>query len=552
MLSKNRKGLTLLVELGTDQARYLCAQPSRDRSQPGRLVVNGYGLQESSRSLEELVKHLATRKLKPKHLVLLLPRAEFEVNLFQLPEVDENEVPQVVRNLVTESVDSIDCTTDFLLHARGETEGSQAMAWTLANSVLDDLRNEARRCGLNLAGVTSRSVGSIALWRNLVQSKSPHAVIVTIAQGSIDFAVIYRRQITHIRSIPFPKEDLERVTARLISELHRTVAVTGDDTESDATRIYLFGSAEERKSIAEALTEEFEVPVSILNPVDNTEFADQPLNSADSEEYAHLLGAAKAHFFDKLDIDLIAPREPEKKTLPWRRIATWAFVVLSLAGLGGFVLWDEAQQQQAEIAEKREQFDQLAPQARRVIEMRDELAAIRAWRSNEVVWLDQLDALSRALPERKKSLIRRVSMGVADDGVARIDLAVEVADNSLVVGLEQAIRTDQNQVVSKRVSESTGPAGERWNFETSIRFEVTPPKLSFIEDESGQKPASETEPPESVKPEPTSESATEPDNPAESVEPDSPAEPKDQGQNANDDQEKAVKDDEAATEGAGS
>ena len=85
-------------------------------------------------------------------------------------------------------------------------------------------------------------------------------------------------------------------------------------------------------------------------------------------------------------------------------------------GLGGFVIWDNANQQIAEVAEKRKQFDELARDARTVIEMKDELATIRAWRKNEVIWLDEIDQLSQQLPPREKSLIRRISMLAAADG----------------------------------------------------------------------------------------------------------------------------------------
>ena len=118
-----------------------------------------------------------------------------------------------------------------------------------------------------------------------------------------------------------------------------------------------------------------------------------------------------------------------------------------------------------------------------MIEMKDELATIRAWRKNEVIWLDEIDQLSQQLPPREKSLIRRISMLANADGSSNIDLSVEVAENELVSGLENAIRTDDNKVKSKRVSESSDKTGGKWNFETSIQFTAKPPRLSFVKTE---------------------------------------------------------------------
>ena len=474
-----KSGQTLFVQLGQDHSRFLCATVLREKNRPGSLNVLAFGEEESSRSLEEIAADLSARKLRPKNLVLLLPRSEFEVHFYQLPEVESDDLPSVISNLVSESMDTMEFTTDFVLHSR-EPDGQNALTWSLEDKTIQDFRDEARKNGMSLVGITSHVVGSISLWRNLVHSRSPHAVVVTIANRSIDFSVIYNHEVTHIRSIPFSQEAIEPVTSRLISELQRTVAITGDADESESTRVYLFGSPEHRKPIAEALTEEFEVPVSILNPIDNTEFKDERLTVAQSESYAHLIGAAKAYFFDKLDVDLISPRRAVQKTLPWRRIAIWVVLIFSAIGAGGFVIWDDATQQEQEIAERRKHFDSLAGDARRVLEMKDELAAIRAWRKNEVVWLDQLDELSKKLPPREQSLIRRISMSASDSGGTKIDLAVEVNDNSLVAGLEDLIRTKDNKVASKRVSESAVPDGEKWNFETSIQFNAVPPKLSFI------------------------------------------------------------------------
>ncbi len=72
-------------------------------------------------------------------------------------------------------------------------------------------------------------------------------------------------------------------------------------------------------------------------------------------------------------------------------------------------------------------------------------------------------------------------MSVGNDGSSKIDLSVEVAQNELVVGLENAIRSQTNRVKSKRVSESSDKTGEKWKFETTIQFTAKPPKLSFVE-----------------------------------------------------------------------
>ncbi|MEE2641511.1 MAG: hypothetical protein VX768_12860, partial [Planctomycetota bacterium] len=390
---KRHTGMTLFLQRGQACDRYLCALSRNER-----LQVVAFGSVDAGSPLPDIVSQLGSQKLKPRQLVLLLPRSEFDVNIYQIPAAEENEIPSLVENLVAESHETMDVTTDFLLNSKDENGSQHALTWTLQNSVMESLRDEAKTSSMQLASITSHTMGSISLWRSLVKTKSPHAVIVTLANRSIDFSVIFNHEITHVRSIPFASSDTGQLTSRLISELQRTVAITGGNEDSESTRIYLFGSAEQRKAIAEALTGEFDVPVSILNPMDHTDFKNDALSATEGESYAHLIGAAGSFFHDCLDVDLLSPREAPRKSWPWRKTAWYSAAAAVLLGLGGFVVWDEAQQQIQEIAEKRKEYDDLAQQARRVIEMKDELAAIRAWRKNEVVWLDEIDELSRNLP----------------------------------------------------------------------------------------------------------------------------------------------------------
>ena len=95
MQAKRKTGLTLFVQAGQDASKFLCAQPARDANQ-SRLSVLAYGETEASDGFSGIVSLLGEKKLKPRNLVLLLPRSAFEVNLFQLPDVEADDVPLMV------------------------------------------------------------------------------------------------------------------------------------------------------------------------------------------------------------------------------------------------------------------------------------------------------------------------------------------------------------------------------------------------------------------------------------------------------------------------
>ncbi len=471
---------TLFLQLGPSSCRYLCAASRR-----GRLVVTAYGEAEGPAGFAEIRQRLRGDRSRARQVVLLLPRSELDVNVFELPAMEESGLPSVVQNLVaarSEAGGDDEMVTDFLVSPRSGSGGMDALAWSLPSSKLRALRDDARRNGFQLRAVTFQGLGAYALWRQIVTGPPANAAVFAMNSQAIEISVIRKYKFNHIRSIPFQYENDQELIDRLVGEYRRTLAVIVSDPEKireEAAHIYLFGRTRAKTEIGKALTSEFGVSVSILSPLEHVDLRGASLAIENCDDAIHLLGIASQWSSGPLMVDLCHPRNPQSGTLPWRRVALWSCAAAALLVLGGTLTWDSIARSRAELEQRQLEYQPLLGEARQVLEMQDELATIREWRRNEVVWLDRLNQLTESLPPREQSLLRRISMSTPGDGSASMDLTVEVNQAELVVGLENAIRTDDNNVTSKRVSESSDGITQRWSFETKIQFPVVPPRLSL-------------------------------------------------------------------------
>ncbi len=102
--------------------------------------------------------------------------------------------------------------------------------------------------------------------------------------------------------------------------------------------------------------------------------------------------------------------------------------------------------------------------------MQDIVDAVATWQRTDITWLDELQELSDRFPQRRESLVRRLSAQAASDGTGVVDLSVQVRSPEVVTELESAIRDHRHSVSSKRVTEVADSAELNWSFETRVVF----------------------------------------------------------------------------------
>ena len=104
-------------------------------------------------------------------------------------------------------------------------------------------------------------------------------------------------------------------------------------------------------------------------------------------------------------------------------------------------------------------------------EKADQVVTVENWLSDQVDWLDELNALSKRLPDGQNATVRRLTAS-ANSKTAVIDLAVQVAKQETISQFEGSIRSAKYAVTSKQISQNPDSIEYPWQFETRIVFPV--------------------------------------------------------------------------------
>ena len=473
-----RTGPLLLVDLSEQSPRYLVVTRGQDRLNV--LASGRMERDEESDVATQLRKELSEASVVCKRAAVLLTRPTIETVSGSLPPASEDELPDLVASLVTQETDDAgETVVDFLTipaQPSGSPESSiDVLAVTCHRSMIDSTQAQFKDAGFKLEAVTYSAVGSIQLLREIAHPTLPVVIAITSSETRTELVVLRDDSPLFFRTIQRGSDSSPEFGSVLASELQRTLAYVGteeeeeDAGEEDSVQVYLIGHKEQLREVAAMLSDTLSCSVSIADITDHVEHADEEL-SEHAASYANLIGVASAIENDQLPLDFLNPRRSPEAPSPWRRVAIWSGIAATALLVLGYAGWTERADQLDAIATKKQSLKKLALRANKAHELQDIVDAVATWQRTDITWLDELKELSDRFPQRRESLVRRLSAQAASDGTGVVDLSVQVRSPEVVTELESAIRDHRHSVSSKRVTEVADSAELNWSFEMRVVF----------------------------------------------------------------------------------
>lgn len=436
--------------------------------------LKGQLVRDESISLAaQLRNRLDEESIRCSQAALLLSRPQVEFFSARLPPASDHELPALVENFVAQETDDSDGRViDFLITGGDDETTTDVLALTCQRELVNASLREFKEAGFRLRAVTYRGFGSVQLIQQVAHQKLPITIAITSTDSSTDIAVMQHRKPVMFRTVQRGLTADESYAAALAAEVQRTLAFVGAGDE-DSALIYLIGDKSELGSVAEVLSDTVSSSVTITgvrDRVDDTAVA--PFE--DAAGYAQLIGMASAIAQDRLPSNFLAPRRAAPSPRPWRRYAAIAVAAVAVLGSAFYVASTERRAQLAQIARQQATLDKLARRVNQATELQDVVDSVRQWQQTDITWLDELKDLSERFPERSESLVKKMTMSAAEQGVGVIDLSVQVNSPEVITALESAIRDDRHRVSSKRVTEVNDTEQLTWSFETRIVFQPLP------------------------------------------------------------------------------
>lgn len=485
----------LFVQATSPVCRYVVL--SKDSDNPAYIASGAFEHAEGEDFVAEIRKRLAGDRISVSQAVLLLPRGDVEVNSFRLPPSTEEEIPNLVANMVAQQVDDAggQFATDFVIGHHDVDGSMDVLSFTVDGPVMDSWEARFRAEGLKLVAVTFGGMGAVHLLGQVSTKPARTSIVVTTTDQDTDLAVVENAQPILFRTIPRATSGEPIGVDQLSGDIQRTLTLVGHP-DDDETRVYLIGTVDEQQETARSLSEKLSLSVSLVNPFDQIggeSTAEQP------SRFANLIGVARAWNQESLAVDLLHPRKPPVKPGPWGKVAFWGTIAASLLALGGYLLWEQAVDQRIALEDQKVKLQRLIKPAKKAQSKQVIVDAIQAWRSNDVVWLDELKFLSEKMPDATEATLGSLNMTMS--GVrGQMDMTVEVSEPSVRMALEEAVRDDRHSIRSKRVTDASRKNNSAWRFQTVVTVARREPSTLPVVETAPVKPASPASDDPSAKP----------------------------------------------------
>ncbi len=506
---QRNSGRVAVVHWDRENIHFLVVTPNSKKL--SRADVGSVAHADVANPFLALGNYFREQSVQVQRIVLLLSRPELDLLTLTLPPAEASELPVLITSEVEQQLGEAEepPAVDFYVlpsvsnsasDAVGEAvpSGSQVMAFALAANVQRSLQSQIASAGFRLAAIGSRHLSPLGILRRKHIPENTLAVSVHLYAGEAELAMCRGVDPILLRSIRVSVDDPIRVAEQIWLESQRCLALLPREVAELPFSWFVFTTCEAAWRVAQAIEDREQVTVQPVDPLIGWEVDSQLASEATNLQVsAANAGAAWDFLGEALPVNLLAPKRPPKAANPltrWIAIGSAAAVALSIAA---YFLLADITVLRDEVRALDEEFASTKKVTAKFQEKADQVIAVENWLMDQVDWLDELNSLSKRLPDGQNATVRRLTAS-ANSKSAVIDLAVQVAKQETISQFEGSIRSAKYAVTSKQISQNPDSAEYPWQFETRIVFPVEPQKdTKFVL--KSQKPPEQAVAPEEAK-----------------------------------------------------
>lgn len=434
-------------------------------------------------------------------LLVGVPRSQVEMRTLQLPAVGDAELPMLVRNELLRQIPDLpeDAPIDFLPAANESTTGGEEAdvpAVQAASPSREDglmrieaaaLRPEssawirvlAQALDVQPARILLRNQSLMELFFHQVATLPRRSLLLNLVGTSADLSVLSGRRVVFSRTVHASTNAEGGVElTHLADEIRRTLFVAprdADETEggSELEHIYMFADLDRSSHFVERLADELQGSVSLLDPLADVRvaFGEQPEKT---HRLAVLLGMVWEHLSGRVELDFANPTQPPAPVRRGRRMAVQAAAASLALAVGAGTLYSDITTVRVEADDLANRIATNRKMLKRLEQKTVTLNAVRQWEQDQVHWLDELERISRQLPESTEAVVQRMNM-TAGGASGVVGMSLKVKEPSVLAKMEELLRDSRHQISSQRISQGEGDEDYPCQFEASMLVKPAAP-----------------------------------------------------------------------------
>lgn len=449
-------GQWLAVEWDAGELRALLA-----RGEGARITIDRTGVwpigeadvKDTNALASKLKEAVASWNVGRVETILVLGRASAELRLVQVPPVEANDLPDVVRmqSLRQFSQMGENWAIDFAPlpppAAGGPTDA--VLASTLSPEALQKFVGTAALAGLNPTRVYLRPFATTALARKLAGDNTCRLFIDRLGSET-DLIVASGDKTLYPRSVRLSAEEQESVRS-LAGEARRTFIASANQSRGEpVAEVILFGDESRDRELARSLGAELQLPVQIVNPLALAEGNTAAPSESGIGRFAPLVGACvEAATPQRSGVDFLNPRRPPPPVDRRRLYSLAGGVAVAIAllatGWVGLSLYNLDQQ----ISELKRKQSDLSAEVKKGKPFLKKAGELENFDVGDVVWLNELHRLATKLPPGDEAMLSDLDLDVGTKGDAKITLRARLKEQAKVGDLERALRDENHNVAGK-------------------------------------------------------------------------------------------------------
>ncbi|MCH7988251.1 MAG: pilus assembly protein PilM, partial [Planctomycetes bacterium] len=367
-------------------------------------------------------------------VLLSLPREDAVVKHLDLPNVPDEELPDLVRlQAETKSATSLDkLHLDYLpLPVLDDVEGRGVLMVTFSVERANRIRSILKAAGLELEsiGVSSVAVSELIARAEKRKGFDPNETILIVSRHGdrVEISIMQQRHLLFTHSTQLSGETQQENHKLILAEVNRSVvALSGMLKGKGIDRGWLIGHGEETRSLSASLNDRLGCAVEELDPFEIKEIDALVEIPEDRSGFSGPLGMLLAKAAATVEsIDFLHPRKPVVKpdrTKAKMGIAAACLVLVSAISYGSVQMHLSDLDEQ--ISSKRTEISKIESDLKKGKPVLASAKVIGEWDQRNINWLDEMLELNEILPGTGLIFLRSYEFntsGTSEDILAKIE-----------------------------------------------------------------------------------------------------------------------------------
>lgn len=457
----------LTIECDSNEIRLAIGSSGLTGVSIERVLSDSLSLEEgadpwgSPTALTTLKSLLQQGGIKSGEAIACVSRNDIELRAITLPDVDANELPDMVRFATPRYFANVTDSwpLDFIT-VPAHMEGSvDCVVGAINPSLLQNIEQTISQAGLTLKHVFLRPMAALAgaLARH-PEWLNESVLFMDLLNEEVDVVISERGNAVFMRNFHAPGEGSDPGSAKLFAaEIKRTLLSAASQRPGLKVDRIVLWSKDSMAPVAEALGRAVELPVSMVDPFAWAEKATIAIAATTQTvgRFAPVLGAFNFLQHRSRLIDFSNPRKRIEKKKPIASYIAAASVGMALLGGGWWWYSSSHAALDNEIAQLREAIKNeegvLKTRTKEVADWKK----VENFLRGDVPWLDELENLSQRAKEPDQAYFGTTTFLIEPrTNTASISAKYYAKEQEIVPGVQAAFRDTKHTVKGTAVTQS--------------------------------------------------------------------------------------------------